>query len=99
MAPKRCRARKAAITMLELRQLRYFLAVAEEENFHRAGEVLHVDQSALSRQIRDLERALGFALFERLPRGVRLTKAGRAYAESLTSLFEDLERARDRGAR
>jgi DNA-binding transcriptional LysR family regulator len=61
---------------MELRHLRYFSVVAEEENFNRAAKKLFVAQSALSTQIRDLEADLNVVLFERLPKGVRLTPAG-----------------------
>ncbi|HEX9859386.1 MAG TPA: LysR substrate-binding domain-containing protein [Paracoccaceae bacterium] len=62
---------------ITLRQLSYFLALAEERHFGRAADRVHVTQPALSMQIRDLEVALGAALVERAPRDVRLTAAGR----------------------
>lgn len=61
---------------MELRQLEYFLAVAERRNFTRAAEALHVAQPSLSQQIRALEREIGMPLFERTSRSVRLTSAG-----------------------
>jgi LysR family transcriptional regulator, benzoate and cis,cis-muconate-responsive activator of ben and cat genes len=68
---------------MELRHLRYFVAVAEAENVSRAALKLHVSQPGLSRQIRDLEHELGFLLLERTAKSVRLTEAGRAFlAES-----------------
>ena len=64
---------------MELRHLRYFVAVAETENVTRAAERLHVSQPALSRQVRDLEDELGFALLKRTAKAVSLTDAGRTF--------------------
>jgi DNA-binding transcriptional LysR family regulator len=64
---------------MSLRQMEYFLTVVEEASFTRAAELLHVSQPALSHQIKALERSVGGALLERLPRGVRLTPMGRAF--------------------
>ncbi|MCT9145548.1 LysR family transcriptional regulator, partial [Streptomyces violarus] len=58
--------------VLSLRQMEYFVTVVEEASFTRAAELLHVSQPALSHQIKALERSVGGALLERLPRGVRL---------------------------
>ena len=62
---------------MELRHLRYFVAVGEDEHYGRAARRLRVAQPALSSQIQDLEREIGVQLFDRLPRGVRLSAAGR----------------------
>jgi DNA-binding transcriptional LysR family regulator len=77
---------------MELRHLRYFVAVAEEENVSRAALKLHVSQPGLSRQIRDLEEELGFLLLQRSAKSVRLTGAGRVF---LTEARAVLQRARD----
>ena len=69
------------MTNLTLRQLRYFEALAHEGHFGRAAERCAISQPALSVQIRDLEENLGFALFERGPRQVRLTALGEAFAK------------------
>ncbi|MEV4838742.1 LysR family transcriptional regulator [Nonomuraea sp. NPDC049486] len=66
---------------MELRQLEYFIAVAEERNFTRAAERVHISQSGVSAQIRQLERELGAELFERHTRTVTLTVAGKAALE------------------
>ncbi|NUP14569.1 MAG: LysR family transcriptional regulator [Streptomyces sp.] len=66
---------------MELRQLEYFVAVAEEQNFTRAAERVHISQSGVSAQIRQLERELGAELFDRSARTVTLTVAGKAALE------------------
>ncbi len=80
--------------MIELRHLRYFVAVAEELNFRRAAERIHIDPTPLSRTIRDLEDQLGVLLFLRMPRKVRLTPAGARLLKEARKLFIRLERTR-----
>ena len=79
---------------MELRHLRCFLAVAEELHFARAAERLHIDQSPLSRTIKELEEDLGSPLFARTTRSTRLTRAGRLFLEHVPRVFAALEQAR-----
>lgn len=81
---------------MELQQLRYFVAVAETENVARAAERLHISQSPLSRQIRQLEDHLGLQLFERIKQRVRLTPAGRAFLDEARDLLIQAERIEER---
>jgi DNA-binding transcriptional LysR family regulator len=76
---------------MELRHLRYFLAVADTLNFSRAAERLRVAQPALSRQIQDLESELGFKLFERSTTHVRLSEAGRALHQQVGKVLIQLD--------
>lgn len=80
---------------MDLRQLRYFNALAETLNFHRAAERLHISQPPLTVAIRKLEEELGVALFERDPRGVRLTTAGLAAVTPAREALAAAEKVRE----
>src|SRR5512134_893190 len=84
---------------MELRHLRYFVQVAEEQHYGRAAERLRVAQPALSRQIRDLEEEIGFKLFDRLPRGVKLSAAGRLFLEDARRILQQVSEATARAKR
>lgn len=84
---------------MELRHLRYFVAVGEEQRYGRAAQRLRVAQPALSRQIQDLEDEVGFNLFERLPRGVRLSAAGKLFLEDARRILQQVNEATVRAAR
>ena len=78
---------------MELRHFRYFVAVADEENVSRAALKLHVSQPGLSRQVRDLEEEIGFQLFERSAKSLRLTGAGRVFLEEARRVLQHAEEA------
>src|SRR3954471_12421721 len=82
---------------MELRQLNYFVAIAEEQSFTRAAERLWVAQPGLSTQIRRLESELGVRLFESRPRGVDLTDAGELFLERARTAVAAAELARSTG--
>lgn len=81
------------LVTMELRHLRYFVAVAEEENVSRAALRLHVSQPTLSKQIQDLEEELGFPLLHRTAKSVRLTDAGRKFLLESREVLRRLEKA------
>ena len=84
---------------MELRHLRYFVAVGEEQHYGRASRRLRVVQPALSRQIQDLEEEIGFKLFDRLPRGVKLSPAGKLFLEEARRILQAVSEATARAAR
>ncbi|MBD9579658.1 LysR family transcriptional regulator [Pseudomonas sp. PDM23] len=85
--------------MLDLRQLRYFVAVAEVEHVGKAAETLHISQSPLSRQIAQLEERLGLQLFERSQQRLRLTSDGRTFLHEAKALLKHAERLESLGRR
>lgn len=72
---------------MEFRHLRYFMALADEGNFGRAARRAHISQPPLTRQIRQLEEEFGTRLFERTPKGVELTEAGRLFREEAMKIL------------
>jgi len=85
--------------MLDLRQLRYFIAVAEAEHVGRAAEALHISQSPLSRTIIQLEAQLGLALFDRVRQRIRLNDAGRAFIEEARAVLKHADTIEARARR
>ena len=84
---------------MELRHLRYFVAVGEEQHYGRAAQRLRVAQPALSRQIQDLEEEIGFKLFDRLPRGVKMSDAGKLFLEDARRILQEVNEATMRAGR
>src|SRR5256712_12847544 len=78
---------------MELRHLRYFVHVAEEQHYGRAAERLRIAQPALSRQIQDLEEEIGFKLFDRLPRGVKISAAGKYFLGDAQRILQQVNEA------
>ena len=79
---------------MELRQLAYVVKIAEERNFSRAAEKLHITQPSLSQQLSRLERELGLALFKRSTNSVELTHAGAVFVEKATHILDLVEQLR-----
>lgn len=79
------------VGIVELRQLRYFVEVAEREHISEAAEHLHVAQSAISRQIANLEEELGTPLFERIGRNVKLTPVGKIFLEHCITALKGID--------
>lgn len=84
---------------MELRHLRYFVAVAEDGSFSRAASRLNISQPPLSRQIQDLEAELGISLFDRSGRAIQLTAAGRAFLQRARSILFESKAAVDEARR
>lgn len=80
---------------MERRHLRCFLAVAEELHFARAAQKLHIEQSPLSRNLKELEDDLGERLFVRTTRSTRLTRAGKLFLEHVPRVLTALPQARE----
>lgn len=85
--------------MIDIRQLRYFVVVAEEEHVGRAAERLHISQSPLSRQIAQLEERLGLTLFERSQQRIRLTRDGQTFLAETRALLTHANRLESLGKR
>src|SRR5438034_1251007 len=84
---------------MELRHLRYFVAVGEEQHYGRGAKRLRVAQPALSRQIQDLEEEIGFKLFDRLSRGVKVSAAGKVFLEDARRVLQQVTEATARAKR
>ncbi|HDR8923240.1 TPA: LysR family transcriptional regulator [Burkholderia contaminans] len=85
--------------MLDMRQLQYFIAVAEEEHVGRAAERLHISQSPLSRQIAQFEEKLGLTLFERSQQRIRLTRDGHTFLSEARAFIRHANRLESLGRR
>src|SRR5580765_1078577 len=84
---------------MELRHLRYFVVVGEKQHYGRAAQRLRVAQPALSRQIQDLEEEIGFKLFDRMPRGVKISAAGKCFMEDARRILQQVNEPTERAKR
>src|SRR5258705_4763487 len=84
---------------MDLRHLRYFVAVGEDQHYGRAAKRLRVAQPALSRQIQDLEEEIGFKLFDRLARGVKISVAGKTFLADAIRILQQVNEATLRARR
>ena len=84
---------------MELRHLRYFVAIGEEQHYGRAAHRLRIAQPALSRQIQNLEEEIGFKLFDRLARGVKISAAGKLFLEDARRILQQVDEATKRARR
>src|SRR2546427_3656522 len=78
---------------MELRHLRYFVAIGEAQHYGRAAHRLRVAQPALSRQIQDLEEEIGFKVFDRLSRGIEISAAGKLFLEDARRILQQVDEA------
>lgn len=81
---------------MELRHIKYFLAVAETQNIRLAAEKVHVTQPAISRKIKELESELGVELFDRISKGIKLNRVGKMYQKEVAGLLRQLDDANDK---
>src|SRR5712672_58976 len=84
---------------MELRHLRYFVVIGEEQHYGRAAHRLRIAQPALSRQIQNLEEEIGFKLFDRLSRGVKISAAGKLFLEDARRILQQVDEATRRAKR
>src|SRR5258706_5907063 len=84
---------------MELRDLRYFVVIGEQQHYGRAAHRLHIAQPALSRQIQNLEEEIGFKLFDRLARGVKISAAGKLFLEDARRILQQVDEATKRARR